>query len=105
MADTSKIDQFFDAFDRVIDAADRGINGTRRVDDRQEERRAPKKVRSAPSSSTAVATRRARFRIEEVTDASTGDVLYIVTDGATARCEFASKATAQQILEKLESST
>jgi hypothetical protein len=93
---TSRIDSFFDAFDSVVDTADRVLNGSKRK---------PKAKSDSPSpmaTPMAIALRKARFRIDEVTDASTGAVLYIVTDGATARCEFSSRVTAQQILEKLE---
>ena len=104
MADTSGIDRFFDKVDNLVDGVTRGVDGVKQVQDELHppKKPAPKAVRGAPSSSTALATR--RFRIDEVTDATSGHVLYVVTDGATAKCEFSSRATAEKILEMLEAS-
>lgn len=100
MADTSGIDKFFDAFDGFVDTADRVLNGKKAEEASAKSRSATKATPALKS--TAITSRKARFRIDEVTDANTGEVLYIVTDGATARCEFSSHKIAMQILAMLE---
>jgi hypothetical protein len=111
VTDTRGIDRFFDGVDSFVDKLTLGLNGPKKLDDKPKAVRTEKKSLSAskpkgergvPSSSTALSTR--RFRIDEVTDATSGAVLFIVTDGATARCEFSSRATAEKILAQLESS-
>lgn len=110
MRDTSGIDRFFDVVDTFVDKVDVGLNGPKQSPKRTERleqnssasRRKSAKDALGASRSTALATR--RFRIDEVTDATSGAVIFIVTDGQTARCEFSSRVTAEKILSMLESS-
>jgi hypothetical protein len=120
VADLSGIDRIFDLIDGGVDTVSGIVNGTKRVADKLEDEKpkakAPStaKAKAPPASSSpalppvmsdskAIATRRTRYRIEETTDASSGAVLFVVTDGKAARCEFTSRAMAEQIWQKLES--
>lgn len=114
MTDTRGIDRFFDVVDGVIGKVARGLNGVDQVEDerklrpdeRSKQGSSGKKPRSSgpgsKPSSNSTALAKSRFRIDEVTDATTGDVIFIVTDGATARCELSSRATAEKILAQLQ---
>lgn len=113
MKETSGFDRLIDGVDNFLVKLDRTLHGEKKQDEkpRRVERtgqvqsaskRKSAGARSTPSTSTALAAR--HFRIDEVTDATSGAVIFIVTDGATARCEFSSRSTAEKILAQLESS-
>lgn len=86
----SAIDRVYDFVDNVVDAFDRGADRAKDLDDR-----------AARRASTAIA-KRPSWRIEEVTDATSGAKIWIVTDGAGARAECTTPELAATILRKLE---
>lgn len=112
MPDTtnSTIDRIYDLVDSFAEKADKVLNRTKRSEEQQRARVAKRqvdvdtaprvKVKGSPSTSTAIA--KTRFRIVESTDAQTGAEVFVVTDGAAARCECSSREMAEKILRALE---
>lgn len=121
MADetTRAIDRLFDFVDNGVSAMDRVLNRHKyteeqHLDRRKQQRRdvidavpessSPKaKAKGASSNAVAVA-KKPHFYIMESIHPKTGDTLYIVTDGANARTECATRAFAEKILRALEGS-
>ena len=107
MADSTKgIDGFFDKLDGFFDTVD-SVGHTLRTGQVRKSSPAKQKVvrkaaLSAPTGSTTVAKQSARFRLQEVTDATTGVITFLVTDGVNARCEFTDRVTAERVLRMLE---
>lgn len=111
------IDRVFDLVDRTIDNVDHVLNRAKYTEDQHRARHAKRpvvidtacavKVVKAetppqPSTSTALAIR--RFRLIEAVDAS-GQTIFVVTNGATARAECATRELAEKLLRALEAST
>jgi hypothetical protein len=98
-ADMSAIDRFFDRVDNVIDTADRGLDSIKRLHKTKPEAAKADVRVDEISNSTAVAIR--RYRIQEVTDAQSGAVIWIVTDG-TSRAECNTRELAEKLVRMLE---
>ena len=119
----SAIDRVFDFVDSAVDKVDRVLNRAKYTEEQHRERRTRKQVvidtasavkvarspgdlrvvkaeTSAPSSSVALATR--RFRIVEAVDASSGQTIFVVTNGGDARAECSTRVLAEKILRALE---
>lgn len=110
---TNQIDSFFDKVDGALDGVRRFL-GVDQKDQKTPKSGTPKArpakrsipVKSSPPtnalpSSTSTAMSKPRFRLDEVTDAITGEISFIVTDGARSRCEFKDRKTAEMILARL----
>ena len=108
VADSTKgIDGFFDKLDGFFDTVDSVGHTLRTGQVRKPSSAKPKVARApvasiGPSGSTAISKRGARYRLEEVTDATTGVITFLVTDGMNARCEFTDRPTAEKVLRMLE---
>ncbi len=102
MAEASFIDRIFDRIDNGIDAVDRVVNRHKHAEDKILETKSPSP--KAVSSKKQLATV-SRFRVEEVMDATTGEMVFVVTDGQGTSCDCTSREIADRILQALEEKT
>lgn len=111
----SAIDRVFDLVDSGVEKIDRVLNRTKYTEEQHEARRGRRQVvidtaatikvakkKPAPATTTALATR--TFRIVESIDAASGQMLFVVTNGGSARAECTSRELAEKILRALETS-
>lgn len=95
---SAAIDRFFDRIDGAVSVVDRVLGrsdaAVRRARGEQDGR-----GHRAIAPSKAVASR--RFRIEEVVDAQTGELVFVVTDGRT-RAECRNREAADLVRRGLE---
>ena len=109
---TRAIDRLFDFVDNGVEAMDRVLNRHKYTEEQHHERRkkqrevidadtAEKKPAPKAATSTAVA-KRPHFYIVESVDPKSGNTLFVVTDGGSARTECATREFAVQILRALE---
>lgn len=113
---TRAIDRLFDFVDNGVDAMDRVLNRHKYTEEQHLERRkqqrrevidatpesSPKEKKPAKPSSTAVAvSKKPHFFIMESVDPKSGSTIFVVTDGANARTECASREFAERILRAL----
>lgn len=111
---TSAIDRFFDIVDSGVEKIDHALNRGKHTADQQRVRRqkrevidtapvqpAKKSANAAPSTTAAVA-RKPHFYIVEAIDPKSGDTIFVVTDGGSARTECRTREFAAQILQALE---
>jgi hypothetical protein len=111
---TSAIDRVFDLVDNGVEKIDRVLNRTKYTEEQHRTRRSSRRAEvidtapvvkvkkaEASASSTAIATR--KFRIVETTSQS-GQMIFAVTNGGSARAECTSRELAEKILRALEAS-
>ena len=104
----SAIERAFDFVDGLAERADHLLNRAHRSEnaiDAMRTRRDPDDVRAdVAAPSTALARR--RYKIDEVTDAETGVVAWIVRDVTTGgKAECSTRALAEKVLRELETSS
>lgn len=110
MADPLKgLNSLFDKIDGFFGTID-SVHHTLTTGEVRKPSPAKNKVTRVTAQDRAFASRQkaigmpTRYRLEELTDASTGIVTFLVTDGAKARCEFTDRALAEKMLGMLEAS-
>ena len=115
---TDAINRFFDHIDNAVDTADRVLNRSKYTEDKLQdtgkrakrrqvidaESAAPSKpAPSKPATSKAQAiAKKQSFYIVESVDPTSGNTLFVVTDGGNARTKCATREFATQILRALE---
>lgn len=107
---TRAIDRIFDFVDKGVDVADRVLNRHQHTEDLLRQKRRPRRaVIDAEASSHATSSvcrspvaKKPHFYIVEAADPKSGDTIYVVTDGGSARTECATRDFAAQILRALE---
>ena len=109
----SAIERAFDFVDGLAERADHLLNRAHRSEnaiDAMRTRRDPDDARAevarAEVSAPSTAIARRRYKIDEVTDAETGVVSWIVRDVTTgAKAECSTRALAEKVLRELETSS
>jgi hypothetical protein len=109
---TAAIDRIFDFIDKGVEVADRTLNRGKQTADLHKARRAkrevidaeatPKKEAAGAKSAATAIVRKPHFYIVEAADPKTGDTIFVVTDGKSARTECSTRDFANQILRALE---
>ena len=111
---TRAIDRLFDFVDNGVDAMDRVLNRHKYTEEQHLERRkqrrevidatpesSPKEKPGKPSSTAVAVSKKPHFFIMESVDPKSGSTIFVVTDGANARTECASREFAERILRAL----
>ena len=96
------IDNFFGTLDKGLDKVEHFFNRADHTDRKMGAAARAAATRKSAAGEPAVVVRQP-FRIEEVTDAETGEVVFIVTNGVD-KAECSTMALAKTMLAQLEGS-
>ena len=97
------IDDFFGGLNRVTDTLVDGFDTSDRVEHHAKAMKAKHDARKADSKGNVLMLEHPRYRVEEVTDAESGEVSYdVVSADGTERMECNSRAAADKVHRALE---